>query len=138
MADDGGQRLKFGAFAGESAGMTCSRTLAIDFETANERRDSPCAVGLAWIEGGRMAAGDAGHAVCTVTSIIGNRACRAGGTMPCFGCAVARIIAGARGLTADDILQLGHLFAQFTQFCLQVGRRHGRLLFLFRDLAQET
>lgn len=54
MADDGGQRLKFGAFAGESAGMTCSRTLAIDFETANERRDSPCAVGLAWIEGGRV------------------------------------------------------------------------------------
>ncbi|MDR7037830.1 DNA polymerase-3 subunit epsilon [Methylobacterium sp. BE186] len=31
--------------------MTC---LAIDFETANERRDSACAVGLAWIEGGRV------------------------------------------------------------------------------------
>ena len=27
---------------------------AIDFETANERRDSACAVGLAWIEGGRV------------------------------------------------------------------------------------
>ncbi|AWN50301.1 DNA polymerase III [Methylobacterium terrae] len=34
--------------------MTSLRTLAIDFETANERRDSPCAVGLAWIEGGRV------------------------------------------------------------------------------------
>ncbi|MGY2048067.1 3'-5' exonuclease [Methylobacterium sp. JK268] len=30
------------------------RTLAIDFETANERRDSACAVGLAWIEDGRV------------------------------------------------------------------------------------
>jgi len=30
-------------------------TLALDFETANERRDSACAVGLAWIEGGRIA-----------------------------------------------------------------------------------
>ncbi len=29
-------------------------TLALDFETANERRDSACAVGLAWIEGGRI------------------------------------------------------------------------------------
>ncbi|MCC0809358.1 3'-5' exonuclease [Methylobacterium sp. W2] len=29
-------------------------TLAIDFETANERRDSACAVGLAWIEGGAV------------------------------------------------------------------------------------
>ncbi len=28
--------------------------IAIDFETANERRDSACAVGLAWIEGGRV------------------------------------------------------------------------------------
>ena len=25
--------------------------IAIDFETANERRDSACVVGLAWIEG---------------------------------------------------------------------------------------
>ncbi|GJD50397.1 3'-5' exonuclease DinG [Methylobacterium crusticola] len=31
-----------------------ARLIAIDFETANERRDSPCAVGLAWIEGGRV------------------------------------------------------------------------------------
>ena len=54
MADDGRLRLKFGVFAGESAGMSFSRTLAIDFETANERRDSPCAVGLAWIEDGRV------------------------------------------------------------------------------------
>lgn len=29
-------------------------TLAIDFETANERRDSACAVGIAWIEGGAV------------------------------------------------------------------------------------
>ncbi|WP_019902935.1 3'-5' exonuclease [Methylobacterium sp. 77] len=29
-------------------------TLAIDFETANERRDSACAVGLAWIENGAV------------------------------------------------------------------------------------
>ncbi|GBU16691.1 MULTISPECIES: 3'-5' exonuclease [Methylobacterium] len=28
--------------------------LALDFETANERRDSACAVGLAWIEGDRV------------------------------------------------------------------------------------
>ena len=28
--------------------------LAIDFETANESRSSPCAVGLAWIEGGAV------------------------------------------------------------------------------------
>ncbi len=28
--------------------------VAIDFETANERRDSACAVGLAWIEAGRV------------------------------------------------------------------------------------
>ena len=28
--------------------------LALDFETANERRDSACAVGLAWIAGGRV------------------------------------------------------------------------------------
>lgn len=28
--------------------------VALDFETANERRDSACAVGLAWIEGGRV------------------------------------------------------------------------------------
>lgn len=54
MAGDGGLRLKFGVFAGKSAGMSFPRTLAIDFETANERRDSPCAVGLAWIEGGRV------------------------------------------------------------------------------------
>lgn len=54
MAGFGGRRLKNGVFAGNSAGMTSPRTLAIDFETANERRDSPCAVGLAWIEGGRV------------------------------------------------------------------------------------
>ncbi|ACS38179.1 MULTISPECIES: 3'-5' exonuclease [Methylorubrum] len=30
------------------------KVVAIDFETANERRDSACAVGLAWIEGGRV------------------------------------------------------------------------------------
>ena len=30
------------------------RAIAIDFETANERRDSACAVGLAWIEDGRV------------------------------------------------------------------------------------
>ncbi|MFC6050136.1 DNA polymerase III, partial [Methylobacterium hispanicum] len=29
-------------------------TIAIDFETANERRDSACAVGLAWIEHRRV------------------------------------------------------------------------------------
>ncbi len=29
-------------------------TLALDFETANERRDSACAVGLAWIEDGHV------------------------------------------------------------------------------------
>ncbi|MBE7198590.1 MAG: 3'-5' exonuclease [Parafilimonas terrae] len=29
-------------------------TLALDFETANERRDSACAVGLAWIEDGQV------------------------------------------------------------------------------------
>ena len=35
--------------------MTASvAAIAIDFETANERRDSACAVGLAWIEGGRI------------------------------------------------------------------------------------
>lgn len=28
--------------------------VALDFETANERRDSACAVGLAWIEGGAV------------------------------------------------------------------------------------
>lgn len=28
--------------------------VALDFETANERRDSACAIGLAWIEGGRV------------------------------------------------------------------------------------
>ena len=27
------------------------RAIAIDFETANESRSSPCAIGLAWIEG---------------------------------------------------------------------------------------
>lgn len=31
------------------------KAIAIDFETANERRDSACAVGLAWIEDGRVA-----------------------------------------------------------------------------------
>lgn len=30
------------------------RAIAIDFETANERRDSACAVGLAWIEDGAV------------------------------------------------------------------------------------
>ncbi|MDB5592321.1 3'-5' exonuclease [Enterovirga sp.] len=30
------------------------RAVAIDFETANEQRTSPCAVGLAWIEDGRV------------------------------------------------------------------------------------
>lgn len=30
------------------------RILALDFETANHRRDSACAVGLAWIEDGRI------------------------------------------------------------------------------------
>ncbi len=28
--------------------------IAIDFETANERRDSACAVGLAWIDDGAV------------------------------------------------------------------------------------
>ncbi len=28
------------------------RAIAIDFETANEQRTSPCAIGLAWIETG--------------------------------------------------------------------------------------
>lgn len=28
--------------------------VAIDFETANEQRSSPCAVGLAWFEGGQL------------------------------------------------------------------------------------
>ena len=31
-----------------------AKIVAIDFETANERRSSPCAVGLAWIEGGAV------------------------------------------------------------------------------------
>ena len=30
------------------------RAIAIDFETANEQRASPCAVGLAWIEDGAV------------------------------------------------------------------------------------
>lgn len=30
------------------------KTIAIDFETANEERGSACSVGLAWIEGGRV------------------------------------------------------------------------------------
>ncbi|WP_018428578.1 3'-5' exonuclease [Hoeflea sp. 108] len=30
------------------------RALAIDFETANEKRSSPCSVGLAWIEDGAV------------------------------------------------------------------------------------
>lgn len=30
------------------------RAIAIDFETANEQRTSPCAIGLAWIEDGRV------------------------------------------------------------------------------------
>ena len=30
------------------------KIVALDFETANERRDSACAVGLAWIEGGAV------------------------------------------------------------------------------------
>lgn len=30
------------------------RAIAIDFETANERRDSACAIGLAWIDDGRV------------------------------------------------------------------------------------
>jgi DNA polymerase-3 subunit epsilon len=28
--------------------------IAIDFETANEKRSSPCAIGLAWIDGGNI------------------------------------------------------------------------------------
>jgi DNA polymerase III subunit epsilon len=31
-----------------------SKTIAIDFETANEGRDSACSVGLAWIEDGQV------------------------------------------------------------------------------------
>lgn len=30
------------------------RAIAIDFETANERRDSACAIGLAWIDDGKV------------------------------------------------------------------------------------
>lgn len=30
------------------------KTIAIDFETANEQRGSACSVGLAWIEGGKV------------------------------------------------------------------------------------
>lgn len=30
------------------------RAIAIDFETANEQRCSPCALGLAWVEGGEV------------------------------------------------------------------------------------
>lgn len=30
------------------------RTIAIDFETANEQRGSPCSIGLAWIEDGSV------------------------------------------------------------------------------------
>ncbi|MEK1934113.1 MAG: DNA polymerase III subunit epsilon, partial [Pararhizobium sp.] len=30
------------------------KTIAIDFETANEQRGSACSVGLAWIEDGRV------------------------------------------------------------------------------------
>ena len=32
------------------------RIAAIDFETANESRTSACALGVAWIEGGRVVA----------------------------------------------------------------------------------
>jgi DNA polymerase-3 subunit epsilon len=31
------------------------KVIAIDFETANETRASPCSMGLAWIEDGEMA-----------------------------------------------------------------------------------
>lgn len=34
---------------------TALKTIAIDFETANEQRGSACSVGLAWIEDGRVA-----------------------------------------------------------------------------------
>lgn len=30
------------------------RVVALDFETANEKRSSPCSIGLAWIEGGQI------------------------------------------------------------------------------------
>lgn len=39
---------------GPPPNLTSMSVVAIDFETANERRDSACAVGLAWIEGGRV------------------------------------------------------------------------------------
>jgi len=31
------------------------KVVAIDFETANEQRASPCSIGLAWIEDGDVA-----------------------------------------------------------------------------------
>lgn len=34
--------------------LPTSKTIAIDFETANEERGSACSVGLAWIEGGAV------------------------------------------------------------------------------------
>ncbi len=45
-----------GCLKADSAGHTpeSMTVLALDFETANERRDSACAVGLAWIEGGAV------------------------------------------------------------------------------------
>ena len=56
---DGGR----GSLAGRSPALRATpgapyppamQAVAIDFETANERRDSACAVGLAWIEDGRI------------------------------------------------------------------------------------
>jgi DNA polymerase III subunit epsilon len=35
--------------------MASERIIAIDFETANEQRGSACSVGLAWVEGGKVA-----------------------------------------------------------------------------------
>ena len=31
------------------------KVIALDFETANEQRSSPCSIGLAWIEDGQVA-----------------------------------------------------------------------------------
>jgi DNA polymerase-3 subunit epsilon len=42
------------SFSQESRKPLLVKTIAIDFETANEQRGSACSVGLAWIEDGRV------------------------------------------------------------------------------------
>ena len=86
-----------------------------------------------------MSVDDVRRAVADVIAVVagdgrGSAAC----FIQRFGSTIAHVAAASASFAADHVLEIIHLFAQFTKFCLEVGRRHGETLSVVRGVAEET